>query len=296
MTFASKSSKVNYIISTVAESMNMVVKLNPNSKEEIEREFVLFSELEDQNLLEDSILGNKLLYGGETKFSPFIAIVNKEMNNDVAVDSRRHDTTLHCSRYISLRHMLQEVSAMLGPDDEAPCRQWLEFQFTSNNFRALLNERYFGRINICRKIQKHTIIKENVDGHFSNAILKAVRKFGIDHKENTKMIVRDDKNKMKVGAPGEPLALSHKTRKCFVPNNLQFEASDHDMCIKTHFVCSLFGLINWPENNSIALGNYYDMNVTMILKEGALYPSNPFRHAAELIVNNQGLKEEYLII
>ena len=50
-------------------------------------------------------------------------------------------------------------------------------------------------------MQKHIIIKENVDGHFSNSCLKAVRKFGIDHKENAKMMVRDDKNKMKVGAP-----------------------------------------------------------------------------------------------
>ena len=296
MKFARKSSKTNYMITAVAESLNMKVRLNPNAKEEIQREFVLLSDLENQNLLEDSILGNKLLYGGETIFTPFITIVNKEMNNDIAVDSRRHDTTLYCSRWISLRHLLEEVSAMLGPDYKAPSREWLEFQFTSNNYRALMNERYFGRINITRKIQKHTIIKENVDGHFSNACLKAVRKFGIDHKENTAMITRDDKNKIKVGAPGEPLALSHKTRQCFVPSDLQFEASDHDMCIKTHFICSLMGKINWPEDNSISLGNYYDMDVTMILKEGALYPSNPFRHCAELILNNKDLKEEFLII
>ena len=68
------------------------------------------------------------------------------------------------------------------------------------------------------------------------------------------------------------------------------------MCIKTHFICSLIGKINWPEDNSISLGNYYDMDVTMILKEGALYPSNPFRHCAELILNNKDLEEEFLII
>ena len=35
MKFAKKSSKVNYLISTVLESLNVTVKLNQNFKEEI---------------------------------------------------------------------------------------------------------------------------------------------------------------------------------------------------------------------------------------------------------------------
>ena len=86
---------------------------------------------------------------------------------------------------------------MLSPNNKALSREWLEFQFTSNNYRALMNEWYFRRINITRKIQKHTIIKENIDRYFSNTCLKAVRKFRIDHKENTTMIARDDKIRLK---------------------------------------------------------------------------------------------------
>ena len=68
MKFAQKSSKINCMISTVAESLNCTVKLNQNHKEEIKSELNLLSELENQNLLEDSLLGKKTLCGGETKF------------------------------------------------------------------------------------------------------------------------------------------------------------------------------------------------------------------------------------
>ena len=102
--------------------------------------------------------------------------------------------------------MLEDVKVLIGPDDPAPCKEWLAYQFTFNNCRAIQNERYFGRINIVRKIQKYTIIKENIDSHYSNAVLKGVRKFGIEHINNTLFILLDNKNKMKFGAPGEPLA------------------------------------------------------------------------------------------
>ena len=212
MKFAKKSSKVNYMITTVAESLNNTLRMNDNFKDEIRNELVFLSELENQNLLEDSILGNKIIYGGETKFEAFIDKMNTEMSNDYSVHSRRHNEKMYSARWISIRHMKEDIGSLLGPDDKSPCEEWIAAQFTSNNNRILQNERYYGRINVSRKIQKHTIIKDNVDAHYSNACLKSVRKFGINYKENTIFISWDDKNKMKFGAPGEPLAQSHKTR------------------------------------------------------------------------------------
>ena len=66
--FAKKSSKINYMLSTVAEILNLSIKLNQNYREEIKIELNLLNELENQNLLEDALLGNKTLCGGETKF------------------------------------------------------------------------------------------------------------------------------------------------------------------------------------------------------------------------------------
>ena len=66
------------------------------------------------------------------------------------------------------------------------------------------------------------------------------------------------------------------------------------MRIKTHLVPSLVGKVNWPDNDSIAFGNCYDVDVAMVLKEGAICPSNPFQHAAELMLNHQNIKEEFM--
>ena len=68
MKFAKKSSMINYMISVVSESLNSSVKLNENYKEEIKRKLMLLSELENQNVMEDSIIGNKIMCGGETNF------------------------------------------------------------------------------------------------------------------------------------------------------------------------------------------------------------------------------------
>ena len=84
------------------------------------------------------------------------------------------------------------------------------------------------------------------------------------------MMSWNGKNKMTFGALGEPLALSTKTRRNFVPEGLQFEASDHDTCMKAHVMPSLMGRVTWNEIGSYELGNCHDVEVTMALKDGAV--------------------------
>ena len=124
-----------------------------------------------------------------------------------------------------------------------------------------------------------------MDGHYSNVCLKAMKKFGIEHKSNTIHIMWDDKNKIKFGAPGEPLAQSHKTKRKFVLEDLKCLASDYNICMKSHAIPSLMGKIILDMDNSYALGKCCDMEVTMIIKDRAIYLLNAFQYAAELIMN-----------
>ena len=254
------------------------------------------SNLKNNDLLTDSVLGNKLMCGGHAMFEPFIEKLNLAIKEDTAPDCRRHNQKLYCSKWVSLNHMKRDVESRLGPDEVAPCDEWLAAQFTPNKSRSLLNEKMYGRIDVVRRIQKHTIVKENVDGHFSNACLKNVRKFGMLHKEHTTYIVMDDKCLMKVGSPGYPLALSSKARKVFVPSDLRFEAADHDMCMKFPLVPSLFGEVVWNENGSYALGDCHNLKVKCVLKDAAIYPSKPFQHAAELMLNYKYEHKDYMIM
>ena len=46
-------------------------------------------------------------------------------------------------------------------------------------------------------------------------------------------------------------------------------------------------------NSSYALGKWYIIEVTMMLKEGAICPSNPFQHASELIIKFKDCQEDH---
>ena len=74
--FTKKSSKISYMLSAVAESLNCTVKLNQNYKEDTKSELSPSNEIENQNLLEDTLLGNRTLCGGETKFKVFVDKLN----------------------------------------------------------------------------------------------------------------------------------------------------------------------------------------------------------------------------
>ena len=59
----------------------------------------------------------------ENKVWAFIEKMNSMIQQDVSPHSRRHDAKLHCSKWISLRHMKEDVESSLGPDDVAPCEE-----------------------------------------------------------------------------------------------------------------------------------------------------------------------------
>ena len=53
MVFAKILLKLNYILSTISESLNLNFRLNHDFKEEIKLELPFLNEIENQNLLQD---------------------------------------------------------------------------------------------------------------------------------------------------------------------------------------------------------------------------------------------------
>ena len=97
------------------------------------------------------------------------------------------------------------------------------------------------------------------------------------------------KNKIKLGAPSEPLALTHRNRKVPVLEEIKFEVSDHGIFIKTHLKKSVMAHVKFPANKIIALSNYHESETMWILKETTLYPSLACQHAEELIKEFRGM-------
>ena len=61
---------------------------------------------------------------------------------------------------------------------------------------------------ILRIAQKYTVINNNFTRYYLNIYLKSMRKFGIEYKINTQYITSDNKNKIKLDAPREPLVIA----------------------------------------------------------------------------------------
>ena len=88
MKFAWTSSKINYMISIIANSTNVLVNVKEEYKEDIKVELQIIEQIDSNKILQCSNLGNKLIYGGERKFRKFIKTFNKEMSHEVAAYSR----------------------------------------------------------------------------------------------------------------------------------------------------------------------------------------------------------------
>ena len=78
-------------------------------------------DLEDNLLLRDYLLGNKISHGGETSLYKFVELFNEEMNNNIATHSRQHDVKMHSAKCASIPCMIQCLTNLLLPDAQAPC-------------------------------------------------------------------------------------------------------------------------------------------------------------------------------
>ena len=94
----------------------------------------------------------------------------------------------------------------------------------------------------------------------------------------------DDKHNIQVGEPGYPVAAVERGRKVLVAANKTFAVGDHDFT-KVKLVPSVCLKINIPDKSD---ESFYRGQVNVYFKEGALQPSSPLRHVAELITLLQG--------
>ena len=102
--------------------------------------------------------------------------------------------------------------------------------------RYLINQKYYGRIKMVRQVQQHTIVKDNIDCHYTNAVCCSAHAFYILFYESFMYISRDGKNKMKASPPNEPLAMTSKKHRILVPKNTRFQASNYDMGKKSPLI------------------------------------------------------------
>lgn len=76
-------------------------------------------------------------------------------------------------------------------------------------------------------IQRRQWRKEHCDSHYAAAIIRYMRKFSIKFVNYTTFVCLDDKHRVKVGEPGNPLAAAERGRRVLVHVGTMFEVGDH---------------------------------------------------------------------
>ena len=145
------------------------------SEEEVDKRVKMYVDLEDPDIIMDLRSHNT---GHGTKYDIFWTECEKFLQEDIglAVDERRHTSVTHLARVLSVRDLLQQVTARCPPSTPIPSRSWLSLQFWPKTMHAKSRLQYTGRFNVKYMVQARQFRKEHEDSHYAAAI------FGI--KEN----------------------------------------------------------------------------------------------------------------
>lgn len=216
----------------------------------------------------------------KTKFDVFWSECSKFLAEEVgqAVDDRRHDTVTHLAKAISIRDFLEQVKGRCPPDTLIPSQEWLRLQFWPKVPHTHAAIHHTGRLNVKFMVQQRQYRKDHEDSHYAAAIFRYEREYAVHFKEHSAFLCIDDKHRAKVGEPGYPVAAAERGRRVIVARGTSFQVGDHDF---TKFSVVPSVVLNVDIPDSVAQ-SWYRGKVTVTLKEAALEPSSPFRHAAEL--------------
>lgn len=230
-------------------------------------------EMEDPDLIIDLRENN----GRNTDtFKVFWECMERYLNETTAVQERRHGNVAFMAKAISVRDLVQEVAKMC-PGKPIPSEQWVRLQFFPKNPRAKAASQYRSRFKVKMMVQKWQFRLTHPDSHYCAAIFRYMREYAIFYREIAAFISLDDKHRVKVGEPGNPVAAVERGRRVVVGQDA-FVVGDHDFC-KFSIVPSVSFEIDIPESLD---ESWYRGTVHVGYKDAVHEPSSPLRHATEL--------------
>lgn len=197
----------------------------------------------------------------------------------------------YMSEILSLRHMHETITNRLKEnlgdefsEDLVPSRHLLHLQFLPSNSRLLRSGCYTGRFNVQRKIQRRILHLDHVDAHYGNKLLQYMRSFALRYNGNCMFISADDKARIQIGRPGQPLQTGVRNKPTLAPDGVELYCLDHDYA-GTSLVPSVYLIHKLPLTDN---GNWYPGYVSVGIKDGIFEPSCPWRHAEELCRRYEG--------
>ncbi len=241
-------------------------------------ELILEMEPEDPNTVID--LRSLNSSAGHVKYDAFWYICSRLLNETVgtAVDDRRHGQVVHLAQAISVRDFHEQAIKECPPGVAIPSQEWLRLKFWPKSTHSKVSCHYTGRLNVKFCVQRRQWRLQHEDSHYAAAIFRYEREFLLKFRDQSTFVCLDDKHRVKIGNPGEPLAATERGRRVIIPGNCSSEVSDHDFS-KFSLIPSVSLLVDIPSEIS---GSWYRGQVNVCLKDAAFQPSSPLRHACKL--------------
>lgn len=179
------------------------------------------------------------------KYKVFWECLARYLRDSTAVHERRQGNVTSIVNAISVRDLIQEVSK-LCPNEQVPSKQWVCLEFYPENPHTKVSSHYNSRFEGKMMVQKRQFRKDHVDTHYCTAIFRYMQEYAVHYLEVSSFVSLDDKHRIKVGEPGQPVATVERGKRVLVSRNETFEVSDHDFC-KFSIVPSVSFVIDIPE-------------------------------------------------
>ena len=129
-----------------------------------------------------------------------------------AVDDRRHGSTLHLPIAISIADLREIIGSRLRlkyPEDcpKLPSNEWIWVQFAPQNPYASTALRHPGKFEIKFAVQRRQLRKEHPDSKYVMILVKYVKEYAVQFRNQVVLISVDDKATIPIGEPGAPVLL-----------------------------------------------------------------------------------------
>ena len=219
---------------------------------------------------------------------------------------RRHavDAISYASKIVSVPVLIREVAKLLHAtegheEDPIPGKDCVRHQFTPNHKDHLTAGKFSGRFKIIRKVQTRCLRKEHEDAHWVAALAKynkaplcAARDAAVEAGLPRGVLAAglDDMKQMPVGLPGLPVSSGARAHgPVAAGQSKQLNASDHDSHRQGAIATSLSLVKDIPEHPG---DSWYRGTPSVVLHDAVFEKSNPFFHAANLLLLLRRLQDE----
>ncbi len=118
---------------------------------------------QDPSIVDDLCHHNQ---GHPTKYERFWEECKKYLEDETAVDDRRHGEHTHLVKAISAGDLLEEVSKRCPEGTAIPSKQWLRLQFWPKKPTNKTALQYTGKLDVKFMIQLRQLRKSHEDSHY----------------------------------------------------------------------------------------------------------------------------------